>query len=317
MYECQLRVSQKMIETKLPQWLLDMIASVPSAGSGVHLWLYKVARQLHAHRHEEDIVRLLMSACQGCGRPVPVHEIRDAVVNSRNTAWQPLGSSGSVQGESKPAWPAVNPDARRKAICGAGIEGVADLWAASPTVCTSDSLDAEFFIDRLFPNDPLLCIGRTNAEFATAPREDFRGRLSKMSLIVPSSMSALTGKRKKDDKVSAHTLENTGPRHYLVTEFDQGAGDEQAALIWHLKQFAPLTVIIWSGGKSLHAWWKCCGVDEAKVRAFMHYAVILGADPATWTRSQFVRLPQGWRADKKALQEVVYFDHTRVEGPTT
>ncbi|WP_264516523.1 hypothetical protein [Luteolibacter rhizosphaerae] len=137
-----------------------------------------------------------------------------------------------------------------------------------------------------------------------------------MSLIVPSSMSALTGKRKKDGKVSAHTLENTGPRHYLVTEFDQGPKGEQAALIWHLKQFAPLTAVICSGGKSLHAWWNCHGVDEAKVRIFMRYAVILGADPATWTRSQFVRLPQGWRADRKALQEVVYFDHTKVEGLT-
>ena len=121
-------------------------------------------------------------------------------------------------------------------------------------------------------------------------------------------MSALTGRRKSDGEESAHTLENTGPRQYLITEFDSGTPDEQTAIIWHLRGFAPLTMIVSSGGKSLHAWWRCEGEDESRVRRFMRYAVSLGADPATWTRSQFVRLPQGWRADKERRQAVYYFN---------
>ena len=35
--------------------------------------------------------------------------------------------------------------------------------------------------------------------------------------------------------------------------------------------------------------------SEDRLRRFMNYAVSLGADPATWTRSQFVRMPDGAR----------------------
>lgn len=38
----------------------------------------------------------------------------------------------------------------------------------------------------------------------------------------------------------------------------------------------------------------------------MRYAVSLGADHATWTRSQFVRLPDGTR-DNGHRQAVYYF----------
>jgi hypothetical protein len=194
---------------------------------------------------------------------------------------------------------------------------MADVWHRSPMACTIDSTDAEFFVDALFPGNPLLCVGLDKARFTTAPREEFRGKLSGKSLIVPSPMSALLGRKKNpkpdENPLSAHTLDNTGPRHFLVTEFDRGTEDEQAALIWHLKDFAPLVLILWSGSKSYHAWWNCQGIAESTTRDFMRYAVRLGADPATWTRSQFVRLPQGWRADKGKRQEVYFFDPAKLE----
>jgi len=59
----------------------------------------------------------------------------------------------------------------------------------------------------------------------------------------------------------------------------------------------------------LHAWFKCGRATDETQHRFMRYAVSLGADDATWTRSQFVRLPQGWRADKERVQEVYYFNH--------
>jgi hypothetical protein len=151
------------------------------------------------------------------------------------------------------------------------------------------------------------------AKFHTAPREDFRGLLHRLSLIVPSPMSAATGARKSDGKQSPHTLENTGPRRFLVVEFDHGTADEQAALHWHLREFAPLVLVVSSGGKSQHGWFNCQGIAEDVTRRFMRYAVTLGADPATWTRSQFVRLPQGWRADKQAPQDVAFFDPAKLE----
>jgi hypothetical protein len=303
--------SQRASQGELPAFLRDLLSAPPKSGDGMHPWLFKVARQLHAHRDFETIVSLLAVAAEGCGRNVPEREIRDAVVSAEECAWKPSGASRAVMPPTAPKWPACDPAARKKAIESAGFN-LADLWHASPVPCTRDSTDAEFFADQLFPGNPLLCVGETMAKFKTAPREDFRGTLSEMALIVPSPMSALSGITKAG-RPSAHTLDNTGPRRFLVIEFDHGTADEQAALHWHLREFAPLVLVVSSGGKSQHGWFNCEGIAEDVTRRFMRYAASLGADPATWTRSQFVRLPQGWRADKQARQDVAYFNPAKLE----
>src|SRR5262245_2661328 len=63
---------------------------------------------------------------------------------------------------------------------------------------------------------------------------------------------------------------------------------------------APFVSAVHSGGKSLHGWFDVHGEDEKKIKWFFRYAVSLGADPATWTRSQFVRMPGGRRDNGKA-----------------
>ncbi len=301
-------------KSELPQFIRDLLSAVPKHGDGVHGWLFKTARQLHAHRDFETIVSLLAVASEGCGRVVDDREIRAAVADAEKVAWQPSGSHRHVIAPAKPTWPEVDSLARKLAIEAAGITGIADLWHASPVPCTWDSTDAEFFADQLFPGNPLLCVGLDKADFRTAPREDFRGELSSLSLIVPSPMSAIEGRRKSDGEMSMHTLDNTGPRKFLVIESDTGTEDEQAAILWHLRQFAPLALVCSSGGKSLHGWFNCQGVAADITRRFMEYAVKLGADPKTWTPVQFVRLPQGWRGDKGRRQEVAFFDPSKVEG---
>lgn len=290
---------------ELPQWLRDLIGSPPQHGAGVHQWLHKVARQLHAHRDPETIVDLLTAAVDGCGRHVPQSEILAAVESARGCAWQPTGTARPVTPPAAPKWPAVDA-AKRQAVIASVEMTVADLWHSSPT--TMGELDAEWYIDQLFQGNPLLCIGKDMRVFETAPREHFRGRLGELALLVPSPMNALVGARKADGKPSAHTLENTGPRHFLITEFDSGSEDAQAALLWHLRAFAPLVAVVHSGSKSLHGWWDCRGIDGAIAGRFFRYAVCLGADPATWTRSQFVRVPMGFRHDKQRRQDVLWFD---------
>jgi hypothetical protein len=100
-------------------------------------------------------------------------------------------------------------------------------------------------------------------------------------------------------------LSNTGPRRFLICEFDQGAADAHAALLLHLGQFAPLVCAVHSGGKSLHGWYFVAGQPDAKVEKFFRYAVSLGADRATWTRSQFVRMPDGTRDNGR--RQTIYF----------
>ena len=114
-----------------------------------------------------------------------------------------------------------------------------------------------------------------------------------------------------------HTLDNTGPRWFLVIEFDPekwtelpepeqrkygteeaykaAKKDEHATIGLHLATYAPLTMAVDSGGKSIHFWFPCKGTPEATLVRFMGYAISLGADPPTWTRSQFVRMPGAMR----------------------
>ena len=78
---------------KLPPFLQDLIASPPPAGEGVHAWLFRVARQLHAHLPANEIVALLEACAMNCGRRVTRKEILDAVHNSIPCAWAPRGQA--------------------------------------------------------------------------------------------------------------------------------------------------------------------------------------------------------------------------------
>jgi len=108
-------------------------------------------------------------------------------------------------------------------------------------------------------------------------------------------------------------LNNTGPRRFLVVEFDQGTFDQHAALLAHLGEKAPLVLVVHSGNKSLHGWFYCAEQPEDRVEKFFNYAVSLGADRATWARCQFVRMPDGRRENGK-LQRVVFFNPKTLEA---
>lgn len=293
---------------KLPQFARDLLASVPRHGEGVHNWLFRTARVLHPYRTESDIAATLRAAVEGCGRIVADSEIQDAIVNSKSCAWQ-AGAVGLHGRARLPAWPSVNRE-QREAITASGA-GLYDLWENSPLRFEDGESHTERIVDTLFPGNPWLCVGASNCAFKTRHRDRMRGELSALALIVPSPMTAPTGKT-REGKTSEHTLASTGPRRFLVVEFDTGTADEHAALLLHLATRAPLTLAVHSGGKSLHGWFYCAGQGEDDTRRFVRYAASLGADPATWTRSQFVRMPDGTR-DNGQRQTVYFFNPASLE----
>lgn len=285
----------------LPQFVRDMLASAPRAGEGVNLFLFRLARVLHPYRDEAEIADMLRAVTANCGRTVTEKEILRAVENSRASAWTPGERNPQ---HSAPAWPEANSEQREAVIAAASGFGLVDLWEGSPVRFEDNETRTEEIIDAFFPGNPLVCCGKSNAEFATREREDWRGRLAAMQLIVPSPMTARTG-HTQDHRESEHTLANTGPRRFLVIEQDGGTLDEQAAILAHLAERAPLALAVHSGNKSLHGWFYCAGQSEERLRRFMHLAVPLGADRATWTRSQFVRMPDGTR--NNGNRQTVYF----------
>ena len=286
----------------LPQFVRDLLASAPRRGGGLNNWFYRVARVLHPFRGSAEIIELLRAAT--AGEPVKHGEIERAVERSAAAAWKPGHPSQSATQIS--AWPKLNAE-QREAIIASRV-GLVDLWEISPLRFGDANSHTEEIIDAIFSGDPLLCAGRSNSEFATRSREEWRGKLAALQLIVPSPMTARIGQT-QEGKESAHTLEATGPRRFLVIEQDAGTIDEQSAVLLHLAERAPLALAVHSGGKSIHGWFYCVGQAEEKLRGFMRYAVSLGADRTTWTRSQFVRMPDGTRDNGE--RQTVYFLNPR------
>jgi hypothetical protein len=204
----------------------------------------------------------------------------------------------------------VNQEQRAAIIRDSG--GLADLWELSKPRIDDGEPHTEQIIDRLFTDGPMLCCGKSNSDFDTKPREEWRGELSRLQFIVPSPMSALTGNT-RDGRESKHTLDNTGPRRFLVCEFDRGEIDDHAALLIHLGGYAPLVCVVHSGRRSLHGWFYVHGQLDEKMLRFFRYAVSLGADPATWRSSQFVRMPDGVR-DNGKRQTVFFLNFRSLEG---
>jgi hypothetical protein len=290
---------------ELPARARAFVDNPPRAGAGVHAYLFGAALRMHGYFSESEVARILAGKVADCGRAVPEAEIRDAINAADRAAGSPSKPPAPAglpapRAPRKPAWPPVNKGLRAHVTAGKG--GLAELWEESPIRMDESRPRCEDFIDALFPGDGLLCCGASQGEFATRPRPAWRGHLAGLQFIVPAPMTALTGARKSDGKQSAHTLANTGPRKFIVIEQDQGSEDEQAAVLLHLAEEAPLALVVHSGGKSLHGWFPVHGLTEPQQRDFMQYAVQLGADEATYRGSQFVRMPDGQRDNGRRQQ---------------
>lgn len=215
-----------------------------------------------------------------------------------------------------PTWPARDPEALRGIV--ATGEGMADLFHSSPEETAGH--DAEGLVDSLFPGNPWLCVADDQRKAITERRETLRGRLGTLQFIVPNPMTGPAGKT-QEGRTSARCLDNTGPRRFLVIECDfkpedtggrASPADLCAGVILHLARFAPLVMAVHSAGKSVHGWFACEGQRETALRRFMNYAVTLGADRATWTRCQFVRMPEGQRANG-GRQSLLFWNPTLLQ----
>jgi len=290
---------QQQVPTELPQFIRDQLAAPPSRGEGLHLWIFRIARQLHWHRSEQDIVQLLQGVLLNSG--VKPGEIESAVCNSKAVAWSPGRPKSFLTGKR---WPDVAFDVLEE-VTNTGV-GVADLVEASPITVDMASMDTEDFVDILFPGNPLLCCGSANTQVETKLREEWRGIMSQLQYIVPSPMSRPTGQT-KDGKTSVRCLDNTGSRRFLVVEFDRIMPDAQSAVLLHLAERAPLAMVVSSGNWSLHGWFYTNGCDPEALESFCAYAVKLGADYATYTLCQLVRMPGGLR-DNGKIQQVLFLN---------
>jgi hypothetical protein len=314
----------------LSAMLLD---SAPEAGNGLHRWLIKGARMCQMSGVSPDrAFDLIAATVVARGGEVIPHSIRQAIEKAYS---QPF-TGGKY--EPRPAWP--EPDLGL-------IEELTLLraWDVPGALATLESKSPEKLnkttgeiIRRLFPHDSLVAAGFEMEDTTVYQLSRIIDRLHKWRLIVPSPMLAQYGLT-QNGKQSGRCLSNTGPRRFLVTEFDFKSTNKQgnptiwvplinlwkahgmsvqdacAAIVMRLAQHGPLAMVVFSGNISLHAWWYCAGEEESegsRLHRFMQYAASLGADTATYTRSQFVRMPGATRPDGRK-QTVHYLDTKGIE----
>jgi hypothetical protein len=283
--------------------------SCPPAGTGVHTWIMSSAcrcKRLGVGEQEaEALIEEQMSRA-----PKPSNEVSQAVQKAYH-----LDSTGF---RSAPKWPARDA-IRIRNIISRGLTAPG-LAKASPNPLP-EHCGAQV-LPLLFPGDPLICLGRNEKDARVKRVSEWcaMDNLQKHQLIVPSPMLGLRGlTAPPKSHFSPRAKSNVGIRKWLVVECDfspedieeygaNSALDLCAAVIGDLAETRPLIMVVFSGNKSLHAWFPVDpDEEESEVIRFMSQAVSCGADSKTWTVNQYVRLPGGTR-DSGAVQRVIYFD---------
>lgn len=109
-----------------------------------------------------------------------------------------------------------------------------------------------------------------------------------------------------------HEKEHCSVPHLLVIEFDKGSLDKQweAIELFKFYGFSP-TAVVYSGGKSLHVWWKLTGdVDLDKWIWLSKQFGMVGADEAILGQPRrLVRCPGFYRGDKLQKLELLEPDN--------
>lgn len=280
--------------------LVPKLSQCPQPGQGVHAWLFHAACRcresgLSANQAVETISARISRP------PQPWCEVEDAVA----AAYRERPDTSSA---SPPKWPKANQDLRQ--ACAANNGGLACLASHSPAD-PGVWLDGSYpVLRRIFSGDPLLCCGVSKEQFDTKPLSAWGPLLSHMRLVVPNPMISPKGYTKAG-KLSAHSLDNTGRRRFLVVEQDSGCADLQAAVLMELSKTAPLSLVVHSGNKSIHGWFYCEGQPEEELLRWFKDAVALGADHTMWTRSQFTRMPCGIRENGQ-VQRILFFNPSTI-----
>lgn len=277
-----------MILDPMPAHLRELLSAAPSQGER-NVWLFTVARNA---RHIASPTKVRQVLHQISSR----WSDRDFTPEIERAIRRAYELPERTDDASPQPWPTFN----------------AVAWAqraSGPILFGSEPLDLspERVLDELFPGDPLLCLALDTRSALTQPRSRWRGLEAGHQFIVANPMHALSG-RTQDGRDSPRCLANAARRKiYQVVEFDRGTLREQAAVLSSLHgDVAPLVLVVWSGGKSLHGWFDVRALTPYALFRFFRFAVYLGADASLWDPCKLVRLPGGRRSDGR-LQPILHY----------
>ena len=264
--------------------------------SGLHQYKFKYACLCAKEGIEPELALSHLTACVAAlnyKRPVTSRGLSDAI----NNAYRMVGDGSIDSIQSFPEYDAAAA-ARIAEEFGTTRE---DLVALSPQ---TPPVDPTVALLSLFGTDELVCLAPFTRRFFTYPLDYWLLNcvedILKYQFIVPHPMTARFGVTKGDGHKSPRTHSNTGVRRRVVCDFDRPGPLLQPSLIAYLTDFCQQDpeLVLTSGGKSLHAWWRIDGWADDDILTFEEEAARIGADPALLGDSQkcqLVRLPAGTR----------------------
>jgi len=294
------------------------ISPCPESGEGVHKWIYHVCRVFVDAGIEVEAAEKFCDA----------NATRALQINEAYNAYDSIKKTGLIK---RPKWDKPDKDYIAFIKRVVPMEGLRKALLNRLTLTRPEEIDSLGTLKLLFPENfscldepseqarayklgwSLICCGASQSDFRTAPLMFFKDKCEDLQFIVPSPMSSIWGVAQNGNK-SQHTLDNTGPRKYLVVEFDKGEHADHAAFLHNLDRIIPITLVVHSGNKSLHGWFHVEDVPPDKLILFFKEATRLGADTATWNKSLFVRMPDGKRENGKR-QTILYFKHPQYYTP--
>jgi len=171
-----------------------------------------------------------------------------------------------------------------------------------------DSKPAEI-INMLFHPNELVCCGSVR-KFRALPAKEWLSVSDIGDQVVPNPSRVKVGTNMQG-RPSQHCRDATGRRKYIVVESDDESlsFDEKASVLRYLRDRAgaELKMVVHTGGKSLHGWFKSTG-DSHLDWEFMRVACLLGADRRMWLPEQLARTPNAVRLSNGAEQKCYHFD---------
>jgi hypothetical protein len=314
-------------------------------GCGFNPSLIPVARGLYVSAvGQTRAVSLMTEHAEFLGvSPKRMHEILRAVSKIyRKTVSRNGKTVFRNGGRDSNGWAAIKADVpRTEKLCESGLTAE-QLKRSSPV--EPDTLKTWPLLRALFPErKTLLCVGNDEASVVVIQR-DAELHPENLQFIVPNGMTSFTG-RNKEGFITNRALSNTGPRRFLVVEFDFSYFDRsrQIPTGWHdtldrlhaigrtpqdmcatllselsmseeAAQVCRLALVVFSGNKSLQGWFYVASKPDQELRPFFTLAVTLGADRAMWNRHQLCRMPGGLRVvgdpgeQRGQRQEIYFFD---------
>jgi len=270
----------------------ELLRNPPGIGKGRHTWLFRVAACLHHSDYKPEKIRqFLLAIGEKYGWSDRMGKTLDDIFAKLDAGLAP------GEYERLPPWPQVNDDARYARF-------------SHPPMFNPDAdagVNTQEIIQHLFEPDQLMCVGWSKYSFTTAPARDLIENAHTAEFIVANPMVAETADN--GSKRCKQIASKPEDRRFAVIEFDTGeTKQEQAAVLSSLHGSRnPLVMAVWSGGKSIHAWFNVSNLSTYEKLYFYRFAVYLGADDTLFDMSKLVRMPGGKRNNGQH-QGIIYWE---------